>query len=209
MNGDAEARVVADYHRLLEAIAARADEIGPRPLASHWPHRGSAYRPGGLLFAGQALDGWDAPVTTARWWPTDAMTPNGRERILTGTRAWHRDLPEPLWGVLQFPWRSGSSFWTLARDVATALAPGPRPWYSRVAWANVYPVGYEKLESRHLRAGSPSGPLKEAQDPQVGPLFGHLVEMLQPTIVVVVSGPAYWHAAELSLGLDLRAPSSL
>ena len=201
---DAEVRAADQYLQILAAIGARADEMGPRPLASHWPYRGSAYRPGGLLYAGQALDGWDAAVSSARWWASDVATAEGRDRVLAGTQAWHADLPEPLWGVLQYPWRRGSSFWTLAREVAAAVAPGPGPWHSRIAWANVYPVGHERLESSGLRAASPSGALREVQDPHVGRLFASLVEMLDPARVVIVAGPAYWHWAEATSALDLH-----
>lgn len=68
-----------------------------------------------------------------------------------------------------------------------ALEPdGYGPWYSRFAWANVYPVGPDEPP------GSPGGPLKEAQDPEVGSLFAALLDALEERRVVVISGPAYW-----------------
>jgi len=199
-----EDRAVAAYQAILERVGARASEIGPRPIASHWPHRGSAYRAGGLLFAGQALDGWDAPTTPARWWAEEAATAEGRARVLAGTRGWHTDLPEPLWGVFQYSHRPGSSFWTLGRDIVSALVPdGPDPWYSRFAWGNVYPLGHDKRPDLDMRAGSPVGALKEIQDPYVGDLLDALVEMLDARRIVIVAGPEYWAQAERSLGLNL------
>jgi hypothetical protein len=199
-----EVRASAAYEAILESIGARADEMDPRPLASHWPHQGSAYRSGGLLFAGQALDGWDAPVSSARWWPGEASTSDGRTRILTGTRSWHADLDEPMYGVLQFKKRRRSSFWTLARDIVTALCPdGPEPWYSRFVWGNVYPIGHDERPDLGLEAASPIGVLKEVQDPHVGELLGALVEIFDARRIVIVAGPDYWKEAEQSLDLGL------
>lgn len=199
-----ETRALQIYESILAGVAARAADMGRRPIASHWPHVGSAYRPGGLLYAGQALDGWDAPDATARWRPDDVMTEEGRRRTLAATLAWHSDLPEPLWGVLQQRKRAGSSFWTLGAEITEALAPGPSPWFSRIAWANVYPLAYDK----HRELGIPSGPpvdaLREVQDPHVGPLLGALVEMLDPSRIVIVAGPDYWRHAERGLGFGLR-----
>lgn len=45
--------VIAAYGRLLASIGSRADDIGDRPVVTHWPHVGSAYR--GLVIVGQAV----------------------------------------------------------------------------------------------------------------------------------------------------------
>ncbi len=205
VNGDAaNMRAIAAYLAILEDVGARAADIGPRQVASHWPHRGSAYRSGGLLFVGQALDGWDAASCPARWWAEEAQTPEGRERILDGTRGWHSDLPEPLWGVLKSSKRRSSSFWTLCEEIVAALVPdGPDPWYSRLAWSNVYPLGHERRPDLGLRSDSPRGALKEAQDSHVGDLFAGQVEALDPGRILIVAGPHYWWEAERSMGLDL------
>lgn len=72
------------------------------------------------------------------------------------------------------------------------------PWYSRFAWANVYPVGPDDPP------GSPGGALKEAQDLYVGDLFAALLDTLDARRVVVISGPAYWlHPARSSWFRDL------
>jgi hypothetical protein len=199
-----EERALAEYRAILASVGARAGDMGRRPIASHWPHLGSAYRRGGLLYAGQALDGWDAPVTPARWWPREAATEAGREKILAGTRGWHADLPEPLWGVMQYSNRPGSSFWSLGAQITEALLPGgPNPWYSRIAWANVYPLGYDELVEPWIDAGPPVEALREAQDPHVGALLGAFVEMIDPGRIIIVSGPDYWRHAERELGLAL------
>ena len=51
-----DAEVVAGYDRLLASIGDRAADIGDRPVVTHWPHVGSAYR--GLVIVGQAVYGW-------------------------------------------------------------------------------------------------------------------------------------------------------
>jgi hypothetical protein len=199
-----EDQALAAYEAILDGVGARAEEMGPRPLVSHWPHQGSAYRSGGLFFAGQALDGWDSALSSARWWPADARTSSGRKRILAGTRSWHTDLDEPIQGVLQYPNRRRSSFWTLARDVVNALVPDSQdPWYSRFVWGNVYPIGYDKRADFGMRAGSPTGALKDVQDPYVGDLLDALVRMVDAKRIVIVSGPDYWREAEQSLDLGL------
>jgi hypothetical protein len=200
----AEDLALKRYRSLLVEIPRVADQIGPRPIASHWPTRGSAFRPGGMFYVGQALDGWDAAECPARWAALDPEDAEGRERILQGTKGWLSDLPEPLWGVLQYPWRAGSAFWTLGRDLARGLGYAPaEPWYAHVAWGNIYPLGHEKRVDLDLRADSPRGALKMAQDSVVGPLIVDLVEMLNPGLVMVVAGPEYWEPAEARLGFAL------
>jgi hypothetical protein len=124
---DPIARAEDAYLRILEGVAARSTQMGRRPIASHWPHVGSRHEPGGLLYAGQALDGWDAPVCPARWHPADVADDRGRRAVLAATQHWHADLPEPLDGVFEFPGRSGSSYWSLGADIGSTLAPGPDP----------------------------------------------------------------------------------
>lgn len=180
-----ERLAVQHYDRLLTSISDGAEAIGDRRLASHWPHVGTAYR--GLVIAGQALQGWDPAVTGARWRATDARTPEGRSAIIENTRTWFADAPDPVGVIATLTNRRSSPFWRLCRDVVEALEPDTRgPWYSRFAWANVYPVGPDDPP------GSPGGALKEAQDPYVGDLFAAHLDMLDARRVVVISGPAYW-----------------
>lgn len=192
----AEARAVELYDRLLSAIGERADEIGERPLASMWPHLGSAYRPGGLFLLGQALHGWDPDECSARWFAAEASSAEGRDRILGGTRAWHTDALEPIATVLEVPKRARSTFWLFSKTLVETLVPGDQPWVARYAWGNLYPVGWDKP------GDSPWGALKEAQDPYVGELLRAQVEMLDPAEVVIICGPGYWHSAARPAGPD-------
>lgn len=195
MSGESRAALVYDH--LLAAIGERAQEIEPRPVASMWPHLGSAYRPSGLFLLGQALQGWDPEECGARWHATEAQTSAGRRRILAGTRAWHTEAEEPIATVLEVPKRARSTFWLFSRTLVETLVPDPeRPWVSRYAWGNLYPVGWDRP------GDSPWGALKEAQDPFVGDLLRAEVDMLDPADVVIICGPWYWHSAARPAGLD-------
>jgi hypothetical protein len=176
------------YDNLLASIGDRADTIGPKRLASHWPHVGKNYR--GLVIAGQALQGWDPAVAGARWHAADARTPEGRAAILERTQTWFADAADPVGVIATLGNRKGSPFWTLCRDVVETQEPdGPGPWYSRFAWANVYPVGPDEPP------GSPGGPLRDAQDQHVGGLLSALLDDLDARRVVIISGPEYWRYA--------------
>ncbi|HEX2766787.1 MAG TPA: hypothetical protein VHR55_09165 [Candidatus Limnocylindria bacterium] len=186
----AEERALAAFDRLLADVGERADEIGPRPIASMWPHVGSAYRPGGVFILGQALDGWDPDECSARWHASEARNADGRERIIHGTRAWHADAPEPIAPVLEVGKRRGSTFWLFSHALVDRLVPdGSLPWYGRYAWGNLYPLGHDRPKSY------PTGALKEAQDEHVADLLMAQVEMLDPAVVVLVCGPWYWWSA--------------
>lgn len=185
-----EHRALEAYDRLLASIGDRADAIGPQRLASHWPHVGGDYRR--LVIAGQALQGWDPAVTGARWHASDARTAEGRAVIIERTRTWFAEADDPVGVIATLSNRRGSPFWRLCRDLAERLEPeGRSHWYSRFAWANVYPVGPDEPP------GSPGGQLKEAQDSLVGDLLGAHLDALDARRVVVISGPAYWsHLAD-------------
>ena len=68
------------YLRVLEAVGANAGDIGPGITAAHWPFVGSDYQ--GLVVVGQALQGWDAAETPARWTAAEASTPEGTQHLL-------------------------------------------------------------------------------------------------------------------------------
>lgn len=180
---------MALYDSLLAAVGDRAVAIEPRPLVSHWPHVGSAYQ--GLVIVGQALRGWpDA------WQASEAQTPEGRSRILATTRARNADRGDPLDWVPEQRAVRNSPFWGFTRHLVGELEPSNgKPWYARFAWVNLYPIAPEAPPD------NPGGPLKEAQEPSVGPLLMAMIEMLEAKRVVVVAGPHFWRPAVASAGL--------
>lgn len=84
---------VEAYDQLLSSIGNRAEAIGTKGLASHWPHVGKNYR--GLVIAGQALQGWDPAVAGARWHAADATTAEGRAAIIDTIPNLVRRRPRP------------------------------------------------------------------------------------------------------------------
>jgi hypothetical protein len=181
-----ERPVIAGYDRLLASIGDRADEIGQRPVVTHWPHVGSAYR--GLVIVGQAVYGWgdDFPASHFR-------TAAGRQEAISAIRA-RVDKPEPLHWIDTHRVRT-SPFWRAVRRFVEALEPDlDAPWYARFAWVNLYPAAPEDPP------GNPSGALKEAQDAHVGELIRSVTDMLDARRVIAVVGPFWWPAAE-SAGL--------
>ncbi len=177
-----EAAALALYDELLASVARGADEIASRPLVAHWPHVGSKYD--GLLVVGQALRGWDD-----EWQASDAATPPGRTRILEAARARAASRDEPLDWVPTHAKVRNSPFWVFSRHLVEAAVAGSGPWYAKYAWANLYPVAPEAPPD------NPTGVLKQAQDPYVGPLLLELADMLDARRVVVIAGPVYWYHA--------------
>lgn len=188
-------RTSAVYRRLLEAVGGRASELGARRIVSHWPFVGSNYR--GLVIVGQALQGWDAPDSTARWHASDASTAEGRERVLAGTIGWAAHRDEPIYEVARFGHRMGAPFWQISKAVATALEPAaPGSWLSRYAWWNVYPLGWEEPDE------GPTGALLAMQKPHARELFWSVLDDLEAERVVLVSGKSWWWEVRSLLGLD-------
>ena len=182
------------YAQLLRDVGARAADMDGRLIASHWPFVGSAFS--GTLIVGQALAGWDAEETSARWPVEEATTDAGRARILDGTAAWANARAEPMDEVLRWGHRRRSPFWGLSMRLMRILEPDADPWYSRHAWWNVYPLGYDRP------GASPHGALRDAQAPHVGSLFWDVVDMLQAKRVVIVAGADWWWDVRARLGLE-------
>jgi hypothetical protein len=171
--------VIAGYDRLLQSVGKRADEIGDRPVVTHWPHIGSAYQ--GLVIVGQAVYGWpdDYP---AHHFQTEA----GRQEGIAVFRA-RANKPDPLEWIETNPVQN-SPFWRTIRLVAEGLEPDlDAPWHARFAWVNLYPAAPEQ--------GNPAGALKEAQDPHVGGLLRAVTDMLDARRVIALVGPFWWPAA--------------
>ena len=177
-----EDSLVAGYDRLLASVGERANEIGSRPVVTHWPLVGSAYED--LLIVGQAVPGWSDPHPA-----TDFRVAPSRAAAISAFRA-RVERPEPLDWIETHPVRK-SPFWHVVRLIVEGLQPDPTtPWFRRFAWANLYPVAPEDPP------GSPTGPLKEAEDPVVGALLRTTVEALNAKKVIVLAGPYWWSAAE-------------
>lgn len=176
-----EPRVIAEYDALLASIGGRADEIGDRPVVTHWPHVGSAYR--GLVIVGQAVYGWADDCKAS-----DLRDPTFREGMIAAVRS-RAHRPEPLDWIDTHSVRT-SPFWRAIRRLVEALEPViDAPWFSRFAWVNLYPSAPEDPP------GNPGGALKEAQDPHVGPLLRAVTDWLDASRVVATVGPFWWPAA--------------
>lgn len=188
-----DGRAAAAYRRILDAVGEHVDELGPdNEVVAHWPFVGSNFR--GLMIAGQALDGWDAEVTPARWRLEEMRDPTKRDALLRGAQEWARHRPEPMDEVMLRGNRSGKPFWDVTGKVVAAIEPDCEgPWWSRSTWFNVYPLA--------PRRGSPSGLLKELQSPFVGELFWAVVEELGVDRVVLVPGKDWWRDVGTRLGL--------
>ncbi len=192
-------RAAGIYRRILDAVGDRADDLGPdNDIVAHWPFVGSQYR--GLVIAGQALDGWDAEVTSARWRVEEMRRPENRERLLRGAQDWSRSRPEPMHEPMAYGRRRGTPFWGLSKRVAPLLEPDlTGTWHGRYAWWNVYPLA--------PRRGSPTGLLKDLQRPFVSQSFWAVVEELDADRVVLVSGKDWWPEVRTLLGLAGLVPA--
>jgi hypothetical protein len=73
------------------------------------------------------------------------------------------------------------------------LEPDAEPWYSRHAWWNVYPLGWDRP------GGSPGPQLRAAQEEHVGGLF---VDLLQARRIVIVAGADWWPDVRTRLGIQ-------
>lgn len=189
-----EQGAVEQYLQMLEEVGRRANVIGPRVIASHWPFIGSDYRR--LLVVGQALAGWDDKTSSALWTAALAQTGDGRQTIVEGTRDYATAPPEPMTVPLRT--RAHSPFWSLSRRTVQLLEPnGPGDWYSRFAWWNLFPLGWGDTNR------SPwFDPLWDAQLPHIGRLFWEVVDAVDPTRIVILAGKDFWPHTAPALGLD-------
>ena len=79
-----------------------------------------------------------------------------------------------------------SPFWTVGHRVTDEYAPGDAPWFSRLAWANLYPVAPNDVKS------NPSGALLEAQTRAAATFIATAVRVIEPRMVLVLGGPYAW-----------------
>ena len=182
------------YDRLLASVGRVAPEVGNGRLTSHWPIVGKRFDHG-VLVVGQAVYGW-----LPDWTALDATSAAGRSAILEDTKASFADLDDPM------SWIAGhrvenSPFWRTAHEVTDALVPDPvNPWFSRVAWANLYPIAPGAYK------GNPEGTLRQVQTTAAAEFLSTVVDALVPRLVLVLAGPFIWSFVEpLGLGGLARA----
>src|SRR5690242_1308684 len=129
------AHVETAYDRLLAAIGDRADELGDRPIVTHWPHVGSAYR--GLVIVGQAVCGWGDDRRAA-----ELQASAVRKELVADIRR-RAEVPEPIEWIAGHE-RERTPFWRTMRTFAETLEPEiAAPWYARFAWCELYPSAPE------------------------------------------------------------------
>lgn len=182
------------YDRLLAGVGRAAAEVGDGRLTSHWPLVGRDFDHG-ILVVGQAVYGW-----LPDWSAADATSAAGRTAILDDTKASFADLDDPM------SWIAGhrvenSPFWRTAHEVTDAVVPDRKsPWFSRVAWANLYPIAPGAYK------GNPEGTLRQVQTAAAADFLSAAVDVLAPRLVLVLAGPFIWSFVEpLGLGSLVRA----
>jgi hypothetical protein len=180
--------VTAKYRRLLEAVRDAGESIGSGQLTSHWPILGASDRR--ILVVGQAVFSW-----IPNWTVSDLRADGGIERILAETQAPCYDRDDPMSWVAENRVRS-SPFWRCVRHVVERyFEDGATPWYSHVAWANLYPIAPNDIK------GNPAGPLLDVQQPRVAELLDAVVAAVAPAFVLVLAG-AYWWGVSPSINLE-------
>jgi hypothetical protein len=183
------------YDRLLAGVAGLAAELGDgRRLTSHWPLVGAGFDDG-VLVVGQAVYGW-----IPDWVAGDAAILSGRAAVLDDTRSTLADQDDAM------GWISGhrvenSPFWRTTHEVADALTPDAQsPWFSRVAWTNLYPIAPGDTK------GNPDGVLRLVQTEAAAEFLDATVDAVRPRLVLVLAGPFIWpFVGPLGLGSFRRA----
>ena len=165
---------------LLAAIGHAAPGIGDGVLTLHWPTVGAAFDHG-VLVIGQAVFGWMNGFTAE-----EARDSAARARTITAAKDPFDGLEDPMGWIDGHRVRT-SPFWSVARQVTDALAPGASP--SGSAGSH----GQTSTRSRQTTAkGNPAGALLGAQTQPAAAFVDAVVNELQPSLVLVAGGPYVW-----------------
>jgi hypothetical protein len=189
--------VSAVYRGILASLASTPGLAGDQRLSSQWPIVGAS--PDRILVIGQATYGWIPDWTVSQLHSSD-----GVGGVLRETQAPCYDRDDPMSWVAEYRGRS-SPFWTCVRLVSEAtFSTGAEPWYSHVAWTNLYPVG-----PREVR-GNPEGQLLEAQAPLAAQWVDAVAQACAPAFVLLLAGSYWWrHAEDLPLALQVSVDRPL
>lgn len=179
---------------LLVSIGRESQVIGDGVLTLHWPTVGAAFDHG-VLVVGQAVFGWMNGFTAK-----EARDPAARAQTIAAAKDPFDGLADPMAWIDGHRVRT-SPFWSVARQVTDELAPGSAPWFSRVAWANLYPVAPNDYK------GNPAGALLAAQTQPAAALVDAVVNELQPRLVLVAGGPYVWPFVR-ALELNVLEPAA-
>jgi len=160
----------ATYDQLLRELAEHHPSL-PDFVCLHWPMHEPGYT-GRLLVVGQALNGWGHECA-----PADFADPAVRRRQLAGTRE-SSEKDGPFGWMRPRVW--SRPFWKLARVAMDEMGLG----LGQIAWSNLAKVA-------PAAGRNPGGELLRRQHRLGGELLRQEVEMLDPELVVVVSGRGY------------------
>jgi hypothetical protein len=177
------AEVVDRYRSLLTAVGSVADELDDVTLTSHWPLVGTA--PRRVLVIGQAVFGW-----IPSWHASRLSTPAGVDEILAETLLACYEREDPMDWIVENRARA-SPFWRTVLVMIERLYPDSvSPWYSHVAWANLYPVARNDVK------GNPDGTLRDVQTRPAAELVDAIARALDPDLTLVLAGTFWWPFTE-------------
>lgn len=143
---------------------------------------------------GQAVFGW-----IPNWQVADLETEAGTNRVTADTQSACYERSDPMNWILENRVRS-SPFWrTTRRLIELAFPDSAHPWYSHVAWTNIYPIGRNDVK------GNPVGELRTSQTSAAAQLLDVVASATRPKAVVILGGSYWWDVAG-SLPLDDPAP---
>ena len=177
------AEVADRYRSLLMSVGSVVDDLADVTLTSHWPLVGTA--PGRVLVIGQAVFGW-----IPSWHASRLSTPAGVDEILAETQLACYERQDPMDWIVENRARA-SPFWRTVRLTMEGLHPDSTlPWFSHVAWANLYPVARNDIK------GNPDGTLRDVQTRPAAELVDAIARALDPDLTLVLAGTFWWPFTE-------------
>jgi hypothetical protein len=176
------------YIELIQTLVERQEDYSENKLAIFSTIAGSAYKKGGIMVVGRAVNGWKYNLDS-----TDSQSvTNCLSAIGSGLEKDNLRWVGELWGKNQTGEKGRyntkkSAFWRLIEGIVglQKLPEENRFFTDYVVWSNLYKVAKSKDDTS---GGNPSASLCDVQFYQCQEILDTEIDMYEPAVIVFLTG---------------------
>lgn len=163
-----------ELEKVLKPLYEELSQIDPaKEYCTFCAQWGKMYQKGAFLFVGRAVNDW---ITTCR--DVELLFKEGDENQIFARENQMRWVEDDKYC-------SKSAFWRVVRAVSQRILGIGDGWYDRVAYSNLYKLAPS--------CSNPSDSLCQKQENLCFRIFRAEIEILQPKVVVMLAGTAWYN----------------
>lgn len=191
------------YVELIQTLIERRKNYSENKLAIFSAIAGSAYKKGGIMVVGRAVNGWKYNLDLGDEHSGKAFV-DGVDRFLKSEEL---DWVGKQWGVSKLEKHDDyntkkSAFWRLIREIVANNGIATDDFANSIVWSNLYKAAKYKGDSEkgdQVKRGNLSARLRKVEVDLCRKIFDTEIDLYQPKFIVFLTG-FWWAQPFLNIG---------